>query len=88
MFGRCDLRAFGDVFRMIAGGRIDDLGGRAERIEYRARTATSATDQADLDGHVRFRRCRMHPRQLGERRDSHQSERRLLEELSTRRAIG
>ncbi len=54
MFLLLDLAPCGHVLGVVAGRRVDDLGGRAEGVEHRAGAATAAADQADLDFDLGF----------------------------------
>ena len=76
--------AFGHVLGMIAGRRIDDLGGRAQCIEHRAGAAPAAADQADLDLGV-GPGCvyGAGQRKLAGGRSAGQRQRRLLDESSS-----
>ena len=78
-----DFRAFGHVLRVVAGRRINDFRGSAERVEHRAGATPATADQADLDFQVRFGRCRMDLRQSRKGRQAGHCDRCLSEKLAT-----
>ena len=86
--GSFDLGPFGYIFCVVAGRRIDDLGGRAERVEHSSRAATTAADQANLDRHFGSGLRRMNVRQVRERGDPGESQGGLRKELSSVNVLG
>ena len=77
----------GHVFGVIAGGRIDDLGGGAQGVEDRAGAASAAADQADFDFEIRaFGMNGVGEGKLACRRGGCHGQRRILEESAAREA--